>query len=262
MPHPNTAPAHRRLRRTSLTGALLLLIAFAITLAAAPAHAQGISVDINGPDGTPASSVTTLVGIALLSVAPALMLMVTPFLKIFVVLSITRFALGLQTVPPNQVIAALALFLSFFIMGPVLGDINTIAVQPYSNGAMTLTQAWEVAQDPLRTWMLAYTRESDIGLLLRAAGRENPATPEDLPITTLVPAFMLSELRAAMIIGFVIFVPFLIIDLVVSAALMSMGMMMLPPTMISVAFKLIFFVIVDGWGLVATSLVRSYATGS
>lgn len=251
--------ANARLQKITLTSAFLLLIF--LFASATPAHADPITVDINGPDGKPASSVVTLIGITLLSVAPALMLMVTPFLKIFVTLSITRFALGLQTVPPNQVIAALALFLSFFIMAPVLGDINTIAVQPYSDGQMTLSTAWTAAQEPLSKWMLAYTRESDIGLLLRAAGRENPETAADLPITTLIPAFMLSELRAAMIIGFVVFVPFLIIDLVVSSALMSMGMMMLPPTIISVAFKLIFFVLVDGWALITTSLVSSYTAG-
>ena len=222
---------------------------------------DGLTVEINGPNGEPSSAIVTLVGITLLSVAPALLLMMTSFTKIFVVLAMVRNALGLPSIPPNQVLAGLALFLSLFIMAPVLGDINEQAVQPYLNGDTSVTEAIDVASGPLRTFMLANTREEDLALLTRVSGAENPETPEDVDMLTLIPSFMISELRAAFIIGFVIFVPFLVIDLVVSSALMSMGMMMLPPVMISLPFKILLFVLVDGWALIITSLVSSYHGG-
>lgn len=232
---------------------------------AAPADPQdvgdSISVEINGPNGEPSSSLVTLVGITLLSLAPTLLLMMTSFTKIFVVLALTRNALGTATVPPNMVLAGLALFLSLFVMAPVVGEINDAAVQPYLDGTTTFSQALEAGSVPLREFMLAHTREEDLALMTRAADLPNPATPADVPFTTLVPAFVISELRAAFIIGFVVFVPFLVIDLVVSAALMSMGMMMLPPTMISLPFKLLLFVLVDGWGLITTSLIGTYGVG-
>ncbi|WP_185740564.1 flagellar type III secretion system pore protein FliP [Homoserinimonas aerilata] len=217
-----------------------------------------LSIEINGPNGTPSSSIVTLLGITLLSVAPALLLMMTSFTKIFVVLAMTRNALALPSIPPNQVLAGLALFLSLFIMAPVIGDMNTTGVEPYLEGQIDFTQALERASEPLRQFMLSLTREEDLALMTRAGGIENPADPSAVELTTLIPAFMISELRAAFIIGFVIFVPFLVIDLVVAAALMSMGMMMLPPVMISLPFKILLFVLVDGWGLIITSLVESY----
>ena len=228
---------------------------------AAPEDTGGFSVDINGVDGAPSTAVVTLIGITLLSVAPALLLMMTSFTKIFVVLAMTRNALSLQSIPPNQVLAGLALFLSLFIMGPVLTEINTLAVQPYLNGDFTFNDALGIGAGPLQQFMLAHTREEDIALMTRAAGQPNPESPETVPLLTLIPAFMISELRAAFIIGFVIFIPFLIIDLVVAAALMSMGMMMLPPVMISLPFKILLFILVDGWGLIITSLVNSYQGG-
>ena len=224
----------------------------------APTGPGGLSVNINGPDGTPSSAIVTLVGITLLSVAPALLLMMTSFTKIFVVLAMARNALALPSIPPNQVLAGLALFLSLFIMAPVITDINTHALQPYLNGHIDFTQAIDLATKPLRTFMLAHTREEDLALMTRAAGLPNPKNPSSVSLPTLIPAFMISELRAAFIIGFVIFVPFLVIDLVVSAALMSMGMMMLPPVMISLPFKILLFVLVDGWGLIITTLISSY----
>ena len=217
-----------------------------------------INIDIGGEGTPPSTSVVVLLGITLLSVAPSLLLMMTSFTKIFVVLALTRNALGLQGVPPNQVLAGLALFLSIFIMFPVLGDVNAAAVQPYLAGDLEFAGALGAAEGPLRAFMLGQTREEDIALLTRAAELPNPASPDVVPMQTLVPAFMLSELRAAFIIGFVIFVPFLVIDLVVSAVLMSLGMMMLPPTMIALPFKILLFVLVDGWGLIVTQLVGSY----
>ena len=218
----------------------------------------GLSINLNGPDGTPSSAIVTLVGITLLSVAPALLLMMTSFTKIFVVLAMARNALALPSIPPNQVLAGLALFLSLFIMAPVITDINTHALQPYLGGHIDFTQAIDLATKPLRTFMLAHTRQEDLALMTRAAGQPNPKDPSSVTLPTLIPAFMISELRAAFIIGFVIFVPFLVIDLVVSAALMSMGMMMLPPVMISLPFKILLFVLVDGWGLIITTLISSY----
>ncbi|MEO7006705.1 MAG: flagellar type III secretion system pore protein FliP [Terrimesophilobacter sp.] len=223
--------------------------------------AGGLSVQINGPDGSPSFSIVTLLGITLLSVAPALLLMMTSFTKIFVVLAMARNALALPSIPPNQVLAGLALFLSLFIMAPVVGNVNTNAVQPYLAGDMTFSTAVDTASGPLRDFMLANTREEDLALMTRASGAENPSTPAAVPMLTLIPAFMISELRAAFIIGFVIFVPFLVIDIVVAAALMSMGMMMLPPVMISLPFKILLFILVDGWGLIITSLISSYRGG-
>jgi flagellar biosynthetic protein FliP len=218
----------------------------------------GITVGINGVDGTPSSSIIVLVAITLLSVAPSLLLMTTSFTKVFVVLVLTRNALGLQGTPPTQVLAGLSLFLSLFIMGPVLGQMNDQGIQPYIHGEMTFGQGLDAAVVPLKGFMLEHTRESDIALMTRAAETPNPNTKDDVSMTTLMPAFMLSELRSAFIIGFVIFVPFLVIDLVVSGALMSMGMMMLPPVMVSLPFKLLLFVLVDGWTLVITALIGSY----
>ena len=263
---------HRALSLVPYLGGVLLLIALITLLGTTAAHAApigptpeptlpgtgGVSIDINGPDGTPSSSIITLLGITLLSVAPALLLMMTSFTKIFVVLAMTRNALALPSIPPNQVLAGLALFLSLFIMSPVLTEIYDTGVEPYLNGSIDFTRAVDLASGPLREFMLKFTREEDLALMTRAAAEQNPASAAEVPMLTLIPAFMISELRAAFIIGFVIFVPFLVIDLVVSAALMSMGMMMLPPVMISLPFKILLFILVDGWGLVITSLVNSY----
>ena len=216
------------------------------------------TISINGINGSPADSIVTLLGVTLLSVAPGLLIMVSSFTKVFVVLSMARNALGLQTIPPNQVIAGLALFLSLFIMAPTITDINTHAVQPYLAGHLGFGPAIQAAEVPLKTFLGAHTRQEDIALITRAAGRPNPANLHAVPLLTLIPSFVISELRAAFIIGFVIYIPFLVIDLVVSAGLMSLGMMMLPPVMVSLPFKILLFVLVDGWGLIIQSLVTSY----
>jgi flagellar biosynthetic protein FliP len=220
-----------------------------------------VAVTINGVNGAPSSSVVVLLAITLLSVAPSLILLTTSFTKIFVVLALTRNALGLTGVPPNQVLAGLALFLSLFVMAPTVSSVNDVGVQPYLDGSLTFAQAIEAAWGPLREFMLAHTREEDLALLTRAADLPNPASAADVGFATLAPAFVLSELRSAFVIGFVVFVPFLVIDLVVSAALMAMGMMMLPPVMVSLPFKLLLFVLVDGWGMIVTALVGSYTGG-
>jgi flagellar biosynthesis protein FliP len=225
-----------------------------------PSGASGsVTVDVGG--NKPSQSLTVLMLVTVLTVAPSLLLLVTSFTKIFVVLSLTRNALGLQTVPPNQVLAGLSLFLSLFVMGPVLEKVNTLGIQPYLHGTKTNSQAWTDGVAPLRTFMLGQTRPQEIALMLRAGNLPNPKDQTHLALTTIIPAFVLSELRSAMIIGFVIFIPFVIIDLVVSSTLMSLGMMMLPPVSISLPFKLLLFVLVDGWGLIITSLVQSYHTG-
>ena len=227
---------------------------------AKPSPSPSPSGDVNISIGAPSTSITTLIAITLLSVAPALMLMMTSFTKIFVVLAMTRNALGLNTIPPNQVLAGLALFLSLFIMWPVLNTVNTDALTPFLDGKIQFDAALANAAVPLQHFMLQHTRESDIALMTRAANQPNPASAAATPFFTVVPAFMLSELRSAFIIGLVIFVPFLVIDLVVSSGLMAMGMMMLPPTMIALPFKILLFVLVDGWSLIITALVQSYNT--
>ncbi|MGN6444398.1 flagellar type III secretion system pore protein FliP [Amnibacterium sp.] len=235
-------------------------IAHADPMTPTPKPTPSPSGDVNITIGAPSSSITTLIAITLLSVAPALLLMMTSFTKIFVVLAMTRNALGLNTVPPNQVLAGLALFLSLFIMWPVLTTVNTDALTPFLDGKIQFDAALAKAAVPLQHFMLQHTRQSDIALMARAANQPNPASAASTPFFTVVPAFMLSELRSAFIIGLVIFVPFLVIDLVVSSGLMAMGMMMLPPTMIALPFKILLFVLVDGWSLIITSLVQSYNT--
>jgi flagellar biosynthetic protein FliP len=220
-----------------------------------------INFNINGtnPDGSkPASSLVIVLGLTLLSVAPAVLLLCTSFTKVFMVLGITRNALGLTSLPPNQVLAGLALFISLFIMSPVVSQVNELGVQPYLAGEKTQSQAFEAGVQPLRDFMLKSTREDELGLLIKVSGQKKPANAQDVELTTLIPAFVLSELRAAFIIGFVIFIPFLIIDMVVSASLMSLGMMMLPPVTVAMPFKLLLFVLVNGWGLIITALVGSY----
>src|SRR2546430_3241575 len=215
-------------------------------------------VQINGADGKPSSSIVILLAMTVLSVAPALLLRCTSFTKIFVVLSIVRNALGLTTVPPNPGLAGLALFLSLFIMGPVMSDVNKDGVQPYLHGQKTQSAAVHDGAAPPRTLTAKHTRNNAIALCTTAAKKTKPKTPNAEIAATQRPAFVLSELRAAFIIGFVVYIPFLLIDMVVSASLMSMGMMMLPPVTVSMPFKLLLFVLVNGWGLVVTALVASY----
>jgi flagellar biosynthesis protein FliP len=220
--------------------------------------AAGVTLNI----GTePSQSLTVLLLITLLAVAPSLLLLLTSFTKIFVVLSLSRNALGLSTVPPNQVLAGLALFLSLFVMGPVISRVYDNGIAPYLDGTKDRAAAWHDGIEPLREFMLAHTRPQEIALMLRAGHLPNPANQAALELTTIIPAFVISELRAALIIGFVIFIPFVIIDLVVASSLMSLGMMMLPPVSVALPFKLLLFVMVDGWGLIITTLVQSYATG-
>jgi flagellar biosynthesis protein FliP len=228
-----------------------------------PTRPRGPNLNVNiqgtNPDGSrPATSLIIMLGLTVMSVAPALLLLCTCFTKIFMVLGITRNALGLTSMPPNQVLAGLALFISLFIMGPTVSAMNEQGVQPYLKGDKTQTQAFKDGVQPLREFMWRTTRDDEVALMVKLSGDERPRNRNDVELTTLVPAFILSELRAAFIIGFVIFIPFLLIDMVVSASLMSLGMMMLPPVTVALPFKLLLFVIVNGWGLILTALVASY----
>jgi len=221
-----------------------------------------ISVDFGSLDGSgdkkPGQSIVIILLLTVLAVAPALLVMLTSFTRIVIVLSLTRNALGLPSIPPNQVVIGLALFLSLFVMAPTLSQINDQALQPMLEGKMDFSHAYNEAQGPLRTFMLDQTRRGELNLFINASGEKRPESRDKVPLSTLIPAFILSELKTAFIIGFVIFIPFLIIDLIVSSTLMSMGMFMLPPVLVSLPFKLLLFVMVDGWALVVSSLITSF----
>lgn len=199
-----------------------------------------------------------LVGLlTILSIAPSIIIMLSGFTRIVIVLSFTRNALGLQQMPPNQVIIVLALFLTFFVMSPVLSTVKTEAIDPYVNGQITFEQAVDKAEVPIRGFMLRNTFQSDINMFNEMA--ETPATTlEEVPMTTVIPAFLTSEIKRAFTIGFFIYIPFIVIDMVVASVLMSMGMMMLPPIVISLPFKVLLFVLVDGWTLTISTLIRGF----
>lgn len=196
--------------------------------------------------------------LTVLSVAPAILLMTTSFIRIVVVLSLLRQAMGTQQMPPNQIIIGLAMFLTFFIMSPVLTQINDNALQPYLNEEMGEDTALSAAIDPIRIFMFSHVRENDLALMSEFSGNSSPESLDDIPTLTLIPAFMLSELKRAFTIGFMIFVPFLVIDMITASVLMTMGMLMLPPIIISLPFKVLLFVLVDGWHLVVGSLMQGF----
>ncbi|MHB8189197.1 MAG: flagellar type III secretion system pore protein FliP [Ferrimicrobium sp.] len=205
----------------------------------------------------PSESLIIILLLSILSIAPSLLIMLTGFVQIVVVLSITRNALGLTAVPPNQVLAGLALFISIFIMAPTLTIVDHQAVQPYLSGKINAVQAYDRAQQPIKVWMLKQTRTQELALFANLH-HESTLPPAKVSMTAVIPAFLLSELHSAFVIGFVIYLPFLVIDLVVSSILMSLGMMMLPPTLVSLPFKLLLFVLVDGWTLVVHALIVSF----
>ncbi len=217
-----------------------------------------VKVELGGLTDKPSTSVSVIIAVTLLSVLPALLLTCTSFTKILVVLGLTRNALGLQQTPPNQVLTGLALFLSLFIMGPVLASANSEGVKPYMDGTKTSAAAWKDGSAPIKEFMLDHTDDSELQLLTNVAKRSLPDKRSDVGLSTLIPAFVLSELKEAFIIGFIVFIPFLVIDIVVAGALMALGMMMMPPVMVSLPFKLLLFVLVDGWALIIKSLVASY----
>ena len=220
--------------------------------------AQDISINLGQGGGVTERAVQLIALLTILSIAPSIVVMMTSFTRIVVVLSLLRTALGTATAPPNSVIIALALFLTGFVMGPTLQQSYDNGIRPLVANEIGVEQALERAGAPLRTFMQKNVREKDLKLFMDLSGEPPPATPEQMSMRILIPAFMISELKRAFEIGFLLFLPFLIIDLVVASVLMSMGMMMLPPVVVSLPFKLIFFVLVDGWSLVAGSLVQSY----
>lgn len=229
---------------------------------AAPAHAQGISLSVGGAEGGESAQtvVQLLVMLTVLSLAPGLLMTVTSFTRIVVALSLLRTGIGAPGVPPNPVIISLALFLSFFVMAPTFDAAWQQGIKPWQDGVLEQDQAFEAASEPFRQFMLKHVRPDDLSLFNDLAS-EKMETSTQAPLSTLVPAFMISELRRAFEIGFLLLLPFLVIDLAVAAVLMALGMMMLPPPTIALPMKIIFFVLVDGWALVAGSLVKGFVTG-
>ena len=234
----------------------VLVIAVALI---SPATAQEINIDLGGDEGNLTDRILQILALlTVLSLAPSILIMVTSFIRIVVVLSLLRTAMGLQQSPPNPVIISLALFLTAFIMAPIFSTAYESGIEPYINDEIEINQAFENTSGPFKTFMLANVREKDLLLFMDLADAEPVEEPEATPFHILIPAFMISELRRAFEIGFLIFIPFLVIDMVIASVLMSMGMMMLPPIIISLPFKLIFFVLVDGWHMIAGSLVQSF----
>ncbi len=242
-------------------GAALAVLLWAGRAAAQPLPVlPNINIDIGGASEG-AGLVPTLqllVLLTVLSLVPAFLVLMTSFTRVVIVLGFVRGAIGTQQVPPNQVIAGLALFLTVFLMRPVYMQINDTALQPYLAEQITQEEAYARAAEPVREFMFRQTREKDLALFVNMAGMERPAGREDIPLPVLVPAFVISELKTAFQMGFMLFVPFLIIDMVVASTLMAMGMFMLPPVMISLPFKLLLFIMVDGWHLVIKSVVESF----
>ncbi|MFZ5898500.1 MAG: flagellar type III secretion system pore protein FliP [Bacillota bacterium] len=252
-----------------LSQAVVLTLVIAVFVAVRPAMAAppdaltpapGVNINVSQP-GSPAEMVKTVqifIFLTVLSLLPAFLVMVTSFTRIVIVLSFLRTALGAQQAPPNMVLVGLALFLTFFIMAPVYNQINDQALKPFVDNRITLETAQERAAAPLREFMLKQTRDKDLELFVRMAKIENP-DKKSLPLTVVAPAFVTSELRTAFQMGFLLYLPFLVIDMVVASILMSLGMFMVPPVMMSLPFKILLFVLVDGWYLVVKSLVESFA---
>ncbi len=254
--NPRRKPGNRLALRRVLTLAAFLAALILPSLA----FGQDVSIDF-GNDATITERAVQLVGlITLLSLAPSILVMVTSFTRIVVVLSLLRTAIGLQTAPPNSVMVSLALFLTIFVMGPTLQQSYDNGIAPLIAGTIPIEEAFTRASGPVHDFMAANVRQADLQLFFDMSSTPPPADSAAIPLQILIPAFMISELRRAFEIGFLLFLPFVIIDMVVASVLMSMGMMMLPPVVISLPFKLIFFVLVDGWHLVAGSLIRSFVS--
>ena len=251
------------MRHKKILGALLVVAASLIVVASAgaePLALPTVSVGM-GKVSKPADVAVVLqifFMMTVLSLAPSLLMMTTSFTRIVVVLSFLRSALGTQQAPSNQIIVGLSLFLTFFIMAPVWQQVNTQALQPYKAQTISQEEAIKRAVAPVRKFMFSQVREKDLALFISLSKLPRPRNPDDIPTMTLIPAYMVSELKTAFQIGFLVFIPFLVLDMVVASVLMSMGMMMLPPVMISLPFKILLFVLVDGWGLVIGSLVKSF----
>lgn len=223
-----------------------------------PIPSIGISIDEAETPQQVTSSIRILFLMTILSIAPSILIMMTGFTRIIIVLSFVRNAIATQQTPPTQVLIGLALFLTFFLMAPIAQEINQNAIQPYLAEEISDAEALDAAMAPIREFMFRQTREKDLALFIELAGQEAPASLDDIPTTTLIPAFIISEMKTAFQMGFVLFIPFIVLDMVVSSALMSMGMMMLPPAMISLPLKLLLFVLVDGWNILIKSLMLGF----
>jgi flagellar biosynthetic protein FliP len=250
-------------RHLPLALPIVLIVAAAALFGAHPAFAQNISIDLGGEgDGTVSGRVIQLVALlTVLSIAPSILIMMTSFTRIVVVLSFLRTAIGIQQTPPNMVMLSLALFLTFFVMAPTVQKSYDNGIAPLIANKIDETAAFTAATDPFKQFMIEHVRPEDLKLFVDLSKLGPFDSPEAVPLHVVIPAFMISELRRAFEIGFMLFLPFLIIDMVTASILMSMGMMMLPPVIISLPFKIIFFVLIDGWHLIAGSLVQSFATG-
>ena len=220
--------------------------------------ANSVTVTYDNGNGTIAGPIRILITLTMLSLAPFLLIMLTSFTRIIIVLHFSRTALNTQTVPPNQVMIGLALFLTFFIMNPIITEINETALQPFDRGEISQQEAIEIGMEPLREFMYGQTQVKDVRMFMEIADQEWDGSLSGIPSSVLIPSFIVSELRTAFIIGFLIYIPFIVIDMVVASALMSMGMMMLPPTTISMPFKILLFVLADGWNLIIGNLVRTF----
>ncbi|MBI1778644.1 MAG: flagellar type III secretion system pore protein FliP [Proteobacteria bacterium] len=248
-------------RRTRILTALGLGLGLLAALAAGAAWAQSLNLDLGGPGGSSTGRIIQVLAVlTVLSLAPSIIIMVTSFTRIVIVLSFLRFALGTQQSPPNVVLVSLALFLTGFIMTPTFTEAYNNGIAPLIDEQITEVQAFEATVKPFHSFMMTHVREQDLSLFQQMAKAGPDQVGVNTPLQSLVPAFMISELRRAFEIGFLIYLPFLIIDMVIASVLMAMGMMMLPPALISLPFKLIFFVLIDGWYLIAGSLVRSFGT--
>ena len=251
---------NRKTLKYVLLGLVASILSVAPALAAPAVSFPNINIGMK-PANSPqdfTNGIQILVWLTILTLAPSIFIMTTSFVRIVIVLSLTRQALGVNSLPPNQVISSLALILTFFVMSPTLNQINDNALQPYMKNQITQQAALTRGIAPVRDFMFKQTDEKELALFVRMGRIEKPKNKDDVPTYCLLPAFIISELKTAFTIGFVIYLPFLIIDIVVSSVLVSMGMMFLPPTMIALPFKLIMFVLVDGWGLVIGSLIKSF----
>ncbi len=252
-------------KMTHLFSLLLLLAGCGMSFETLAANAAMPVVSMTtNPDGSQTYSITLqiLALMTVLSLLPAALVMMTSFTRIIIVLAILRQALGLASTPSNQVLIGMSLFLTFFIMTPVFDQVNDNAVQPYLNDEISIEEAFKTGSEPFKSFMLAQTRDSDLALFARISGKDNLESPEDVPFSLVLPSFVTSELKTAFQIGFMIFLPFVIIDLVVASVLMAMGMMMLSPLVISLPFKLMLFVLVDGWALIMGTLASSFYLSS
>ncbi|NLJ31994.1 MAG: flagellar type III secretion system pore protein FliP [Clostridiales bacterium] len=252
MPKTEKKKKSRVSRKIFAAATLSVLILFLLPI---QASASTVNVDINGKG---VDTLEIIEMLTILALIPSILIMTTCFARIIIVLSFLRNALGLQQTPPNQVLIGIALFLSLFIMTPVLNQINTEAYQPYKEEKITQEQFIQKASAPLKEFMLKQTKKEDLNLFVNLSKTSSSTSTKNLPITVVIPAFMTSELKRAFLIGFLIFIPFMIIDMIVSSTLMSMGMIMLPPSMISMPFKLLLFVLVDGWSLLFKTLAASF----